>query len=124
MERVSERWRERWSESRRDLSTIKPSPGRRCQRRARRKKEVIIKRLRLGHTRATRGYLFDGIEARQSPCRWCADAALSVRHMLLECVGLVEERRVLLLSRVRGDLTIVKLIGEYSPYEIVLNFLR
>ena len=44
--------------------------------------------------------------------------------MLLECVGLVEERRVVLQSRVQGDLTIVKLIGEYSPYEMVLNFLR
>ena len=46
------------------------------------------------------------------------------RHMLLECVGLVEERRVLLQSKVRVDLTIVKLVGGYSPYEIVLNFIR
>ena len=85
---------------------------------------MIINRLRLRHTRATHGYLFDGIEARKSPCLWCADAAVSVRHMLLECTDLVEERKVLLLPRVRGDLSVVKLIGEYSPYEIVLNFLR
>ena len=122
--RIYEKWRERRSESRRDLSTIKPSPGRWCRQRAHRKEEVIINQLRLRHTRATHGYLFDGIEARQSPCRWCADAAVSVLHMLLECVGLVEERRVLLQSKVRDDSTIVKFIGEYSSYEIVLNFLR
>ena len=120
--RIYEKWRERWSESLRDLSTIKPSPGRWCRQRPHRKEEVIINRLRLGHTRATHGYLFDSIEARQSPLPMvCIYAALSVRHMLLECVGLVEERRVLLQSRVRGDLSIVKLIGEYSPYEIVLT---
>ena len=39
-------------------------------------------------------------------------------------MGLVEERKVLLRSTVRGDLTIVKLIGEYSRFEIVLNFQR
>ena len=48
----------------------------------------------------------------------------AVQTLLYLCMGLVEERRVLSQSRVRGDLTIVKLIGEYSPYEIVLNFLR
>ena len=58
-------------------------------------------------------------ERRQSPCRWCADASVSVQHILLESVGIVDEKRVLLQSRVTGYLTIVKLMGENSPYEIV-----
>ena len=87
--RIYEWWRERCSEYRSDLNA-QSAPSKWCRQRAHRKEEVIINRLRLGHARATRGYLFDGIEARRSLWRWCTDAALSVGHILLEC-ALVEE---------------------------------
>ena len=66
---IYEKWRERWREPHRDLNTNKPLPGKWYQQRAHRQEEVIINRLMLGHTRATRGYLSYGIEARQPPCR-------------------------------------------------------
>ena len=47
-----------------------------------RKEEVVLARLRLGHTRVTHSYLLQGEE--QPQCVGC-DAPFTVRHFLLEC---------------------------------------
>ena len=47
-----------------------------------RKEEVVLARLRLGHTRVTHSYLLLGEEHPQ--CVGC-DAPFTVRHFLLEC---------------------------------------
>ena len=46
------------------------------------RKEVVLARLRLSHTRVTHSYLLQGEE--QPHCVGC-DAPFTVRHILLEC---------------------------------------
>ena len=52
-------------------------------------KEVVLARLRLGHTRVTHSYLLLGEEHPQ--CVGC-DAPFTVRHFLLECGDFAQVR--------------------------------
>ena len=54
-----------------------------------RKEEVVLARLRLGHTRVTHSYLLLGKEHPQ--CVGC-DAPFTVRHFLLECGNFAQVR--------------------------------
>ena len=54
-----------------------------------RKEEVVLARLRLGHTRVTHSYLLQDEE--QPQCVGC-DASFTVRHFLLECGDLAQVR--------------------------------
>ena len=54
-----------------------------------RKEEVVLARLRLGHTRVTHSYLQQGEE--QPQCVGC-DAPFTVRHFLLECGDFAQVR--------------------------------
>ena len=54
-----------------------------------RKEEVVLARLRLGHTRVTHSYLLQGEE--QPQCVGC-DAPFIVRHFILECGDFVQVR--------------------------------
>ena len=54
-----------------------------------RKEEVVLARLRLGHTRVTHSYLLLGEE--QPQCVGC-DAPFTVRHFLLECGDFAQVR--------------------------------
>ena len=56
-----------------------------------RKEEVILARLRQGHTRVTQLYLLQGEE--QPQCVGC-DAPFTVRHILLECGDFVQVRNI------------------------------
>ena len=53
------------------------------------RKEVVLARLRLGHTRVTHSYLLLGEE--QPQCVGC-DALLTVRHFLLDCGDFAQVR--------------------------------
>ena len=53
------------------------------------KEEVVLARLRLGHTRVTHSYLLLGEE--QPQCVGC-DAPFTVRHFLLECGDFAQVR--------------------------------
>ena len=54
-----------------------------------RREEVVLARLRLGHTRITHSYLLQGEEPPQ--CVGC-DAPFTVRHFLLECGDFAQVR--------------------------------
>ena len=54
-----------------------------------RREEVVLARLRLGHTRVTHSYLLQGEELPQ--CVGC-DAPFTVRHFLLECGDFAQVR--------------------------------
>ena len=53
------------------------------------KEEVVLARLRLGHTRVTHSYLLQDEE--QTHCDGC-DAPFTVRHILLECDDFAQVR--------------------------------
>ena len=107
---LNSRWQETWDHCRGNkLYAIKPnlSQWSSSSRRSRRE-EVVLCRLRTGHTYATHGYLLRN-DARPQ-CPRCG-SSLTVKHVILDCPQLDAERRVLFglpssqlsLTRVLGD---------------------
>lgn len=81
-------WQASWQSSiHNKFLAIKPSLGQwSTPTRASRREEVVLARLRLGHTRATHGYLL----GQEDPplCPLCtAHATLTILHLLLHCQG-------------------------------------
>ena len=81
---ILEEWQTSWNNSiGNKFLDIKPTIGEyQSVVRNIRKEEVVLARLRLGHTRVTHSYLLQGEEQLQ--CVGC-DAPFTVRHFLLEC---------------------------------------
>ena len=51
-----------------------------------RKDEVIIHRIRIGHTRLTHSYVMEGGHIDFPPrCHFCGNCPLTVRHLIIEC---------------------------------------
>ena len=82
---------ERSSQSKQQLVNIKPGlgewlPGLRTNRR----EEIILARLRIGHSCITHSYLLKGEEEPQCiPC----NALLTIKHILVDCVDLAPIRQ-------------------------------
>ena len=84
-------WTHRWRNTNLHLVHIHPYPKKWKKESLTRRQEVIINRLRLGHTRLTHGYLMETVQIRPS-CLWCNDAALSIEHIFLHCKGIEQQR--------------------------------
>ena len=86
-----EEWQTSWNNSiGNKLLDIKPTIGEyQSVVRNIRREEVVLARLRLGHTRVTHSYLLQGEEHPQ--CVGC-DAPFTVRHFLLECGDFAQVR--------------------------------
>ena len=86
-----EEWQTSWNNSiGNKLLDIKPTTGEhQSVVRNIRKEEVVLARLRLGHTRVTHSYLLQGEEPPQ--CVGC-DQPFTVRHFLLECGDFAQVR--------------------------------
>ena len=49
-----------------------------------RREEIVINRMRLEHTKLTHRYMFESEAERQkSIIRWCGDAVMTVKHILV-----------------------------------------
>ena len=88
---ILEEWQTSWNNSiGNKLLDIKPTIGEyQSVVRNIRREEVVLARLRLGHTRVTHSYLLQGEEHPQ--CVGC-DAPFTVRHFLLECGDFAQVR--------------------------------
>ena len=88
---ILEEWQTSWNNSiGNKLLDIKPTIGEyQSVVRNIRREEVVLARLRLGHTRVTHSYLLQGEEPPQ--CVGC-DAPFTVRHFLLECSDFAQVR--------------------------------
>ena len=88
---ILEEWQTSWNNSiGNKLHDIKPTFGEyQSVVRIIRREEVVLARLRLGHTRVTHSYLLQGEELPQ--CVGC-DAPFTVRHFLLECGDFAQVR--------------------------------
>jgi ribonuclease HI len=88
-----------------------------------RKEEVVVNRLRTGHCKLTHEYLLDGEGPRVPPiCDWCQDATQTVKHLLLLCPALANQRQQFRVFR--GDVNMKVLLGEDIRVADVLGFLR
>ena len=81
-----------------------------------RREEVVIHRIRIGHTRLTHGFL---MENRPIPnCPFCNNIPISIRHILLECDDLTNIR-----TRFYAATDLEELFDCHSLHAI-LDFLR
>ena len=106
---ILEEWQTSWNNSiGNKLLDIKPTIGEyQSVVRNIRREEVILARLRLGHTRVTQSHLLQGEE--QPQCVGC-DAPFTVRHFLLECGDFAQVRNNCFHVRV-GVIKIVIIIN-------------
>ena len=74
-------------------------------------------RLRIGHTRVTHSFLFEG--ATPPVCEHC-QMQLSVEHILIHCTHLQEKRRFYHMDGKQ----IEEILGDDSNIEDVISFLK
>ena len=89
------RWQEEWGASANgaDLRKIKPQLGRwQSAHQTGRRREIIMARLRLGHTRYTHGPLMAG-DGRLLQCDRCG-VSCTLNHILLECGRFRAQREI------------------------------
>ena len=90
-----------------------------------RREEVVLCRLRLGHTRLTHSFIID--RDMRPECADC-DSYLTVRHILLECPVYYRERQLLTAACQQHDvpLDLASLLGDEYPdvLDSVMQFLR
>jgi len=81
---ISEKWQLFWNScTGNKLQAIRPTVGGHQQKSSLcRRDEVVINRLRIGHTRCTHSYLLSGADQPECPTCRCP---LIVKHILVEC---------------------------------------
>ena len=117
---IWQKWQARWSslESNRKYKNIRPSvslwsSGFQKSRRS----EIVLCRLRIGHSHLTNKFLLEGSEAPQ--CAHC-NSPLSVEHILVHCMQYAAVRR-------KHGLTgkpLENILDEDADIEAVLRFLK
>ena len=91
-----ERWIQRWETCRDKLREIIPVPGIWIDYRkgGTRRGEVVINRMRMGHTLLTHGYLMNDDVPDVAPhCEHCNSAILTNKRIMLECEQLRDTRQ-------------------------------
>lgn len=125
--RLSQLWTERWVNDRKDLYELKQVPAKwKTRYRISRRDEVVINRLRLGHTRSTHGYLYDdqGFGVPRI-CPWCDVEIFRIKHILINCRALQDLRSRILMPALHGsELSLSKLIGKDGLLRETLTFLK
>ena len=89
----------------------------------RRREEVVVNRLRIGHTNITHKHLMDSTLNRVPPiCHFCSLAILTVKHIFVECPALTTARQ-LHFSNVNSA-NLIDFIGINANIPGLLSFLR
>ena len=88
---ISEKWQQFWNSCTNKLQAIRPTVGNGHQPKPSlsRRDEVVVNRLRIGHTRCTHSYLLTG--ADQPECTTC-QCPLTVKHILVDCLNFNDTR--------------------------------
>ena len=83
-----------------------------------RRHEVILTRLRIGHTLLTHGHLMEG-----RPPPYCTDCIvpLTVSHILLECPSYMDERTCLIPAPDQRNATLSDVLGEEGRFFDIRN---
>jgi len=114
---VFNQWQQQWDiQTQNKLHSIQPSvgPWPLCQRENRRE-EIVLARLRIGHTYFTHSYLPRG--DIQPECYAC-DCPLTVHHILIDCADFLHVRR-----KYFNVSSLKQLFEEVNP-STILSFLR
>ena len=83
-----------------------------------RKDEVVIHRIRIGHTRLTHRYLMEDPLKREPPCNFCYLDWLSIKHLMIDCQHF-DNIRINYYS-----VNNMKELFDRVPLRCILNFLK
>ncbi|XP_023210480.1 uncharacterized protein LOC111613365 [Centruroides sculpturatus] len=116
--RLAERWQNMWNaQIHNKLHEIKPNiENWTHNKQYDRRSEVILTRLRIGHTRLTHLYLLKGED--QPLCQYC-NCTVSVKHILCNCI--VSER---IRRQHFGNTSFKEILGQRPNLDKLLNFLK
>ena len=88
-----------------------------------RKHEVVLARLRIGHSRLTHGFLMCG-----GPQPFCEDCLvpLTVRHLMVECPSLKDEREKYFYNfrNIDGSYSLAKILGSDFKEQNLFDFIK
>jgi hypothetical protein len=88
--KIWEKWQTAWNQVDNHLHTIQPIVRKKILLPNDRKSQVVISRLRSGHTSLTHSWLLD--KKTRPTCSFCQREAATVPHLLRDCPALVEQR--------------------------------
>ena len=117
-----DQWQAYWStlSSNFKLKSIRPSVLPWAYSRLDRRSDIVLSRLRIGHTKYTHGYLVMSGVGRQVPrCSTC-HVDLTVVHILVQCPNFENERRACSLA----NKTLAAILGEHAQSEQIMKFLK
>ena len=120
---IRNKWQDRWSnlQSNLKLKAIRPSIAKwlsSCH--SDRRSEIILARLRIGHTHATHSYLMSSEEGRRAPyCNTC-HCDMTVKHILINCNVFNGERRA---SSLHGR-TMSEMLNDDCNVDKLMGFLK
>ena len=126
-QKIRERWAAQWGSSSSKLLGIASRPGELpVIKYTNRREEVVLNRLRVGHSLITHGYLMDDDVPDVPPvCNVCNEAQLTIRHILLTCPGLERERREHMTDFRSGQRPSLRnLLGSAIKPKDILQYLR
>ena len=112
---IAARWQLKWNATQGKLKQIRPGiePW---PLELNRRGQVLITRLRIGHTRITHDYLMT--RGRPPECPRCPTTILTVKHILIECPHLRDIRRKHRLGN-----SLKEILGRTADVERVIAFL-
>ena len=85
-----------------------------------RKDEVVLHRVRIGHTRFTHSYVMEGGDINHPPlCYYCHNYNLTVKHLLIQCTHFNTLR-----SRYLRGTRDMKDLFERFPHKQIIKFLK
>ena len=88
-----------------------------------RKQEVIVNRLRVGHTFATHNYLMNTTHHRTPPiCPFCSNQTLTIEHVFTICDALAQSRMTHFGAA--SNLELKDLLGNELQADKLMNFLE
>ena len=125
-DKLNDKWRRRWQRTNSKLLEVREEPGKWKTVATSRKEQVVMNRLRAGHTRLTHQYLMDNAVHDIAPiCQTCNNATTTVKHILLEYPGWAEQRRnnMKMLRRPIG-VNLRKLLGTEEHDREVISYLK
>jgi ribonuclease HI len=126
--KIHTRWKENWQREGKFLLKIQTDPGSRKREQLSRRNEVVLNRLRCGHTRLTHEYLMNSAVQEPPPgCPLCLRTRLTVHHVIIDCPVLSNARRQyisLFADDHHPPRTIKDVLGGSAHIAEVLQFLQ
>ena len=89
-----------------------------------RREEVVLNRLRAGHTYLTQAYLMEGGVQVPPICHFCDDAIQTVKHLLLQCPALDGERRQWNVFRQSNEVTMKEVLNKPEHVKEIMIMLK